>query len=342
MSEPTSQNNESYRKPKTASLPWEEEGWIERVTVWIDEHLVKDGRLRTEDVELLHQRPWSAFARVTTNRGTVYFKAPAPTLISEARLTEALSRWRPDCAVPVLAIDPDQGWMLTADAGVTLRKLTRTTHQLEHWQRILPIYANLQRQLSDRVPELLEMGVSDRRLAVLPQKFESLLEDTENLRVGQPEGLTAEEYQSLLELRPAFAAQCRDLADANVPETLTHEEVTEVNVILGEGGYRFTDWDNGVSHPFFSMLTTLRSISHWIKPTPEEAQLDRLRDLYLETWTDIAARPELLEAFEIAIRLAMVNRSLSYHVTFAPLPQRYKIEYDGIPGWLTEYLVAVS
>jgi hypothetical protein len=244
--------------------------------------------------------------------------------------------------VPVLAIDPDQGWMLTVDAGVTLRELTRTTQQLEHWQRILPIYANLQRQLSDRVPELLEMGVSDRRLAVLPQKFERLLEDTENLRVGLPEGLTAEEHRRLLELRPAFAAQCRELADANVPETLTHEEVTEVNVILGEGGYRFTDWDNGVSHPFFSMLTTLRSIAHWIKPPPEEAQLDRLRDLYLDNWTDIAARPELLEAFEIANRLAMVNRSLSYYTTFAPLPQRYKIEYDGIPGWLTEYLAAVS
>ena len=265
-----------------------------------------------------------------------------PGLVSKARLTQALRRWCPDCIVPLLAIDPVQGWMLSPDSGGTLRTLIRTPNQLEHWQHILPLYAGLQRQLSDRLPELLALRVPDRRLAVLPKKYDLLLEDTENLRLGLPEGLTAGEHQRLLQLRPVFAAECRELADAGIPETLTHEEVTEVNVILGNGAYRFVDWDNGVSHPFFSLLTTLNSIAHWIKPAPEKKQLDQLRELYLENWTDIAKRTELFEAFQISSRFAMVNRSLSYHRTFAPLPLHVKVEYDGIQGWLKEYLAAAS
>jgi hypothetical protein len=336
MNNNSAQNNES----KKIWLPWQEDGWLERVTTWIDDHLALAGRQRSGDVELLHQRPWSAFTRVPTNRGTVYFKAPAPSSVSEARLTAALGRWRPDCTVPVLAIEAELGWLLTVDAGVTLRELSRTPEQLKHWQRILPLYAGLQRELSDRVPELLALGVTDRRLALLPEKFEILLEDTENLRVGLPKGLTADEHRKLLRLQSRFATHCQELLATGIPETLTHEEVTEVNVILGEGGYRFTDWDNGVSFPFFSLLTTLRSIAHWLKPPPEKAQMDHLRDLYLEQWSDIASRSELLEVFKIAYGLAMVNRALSYHRTFASLPQSYKIEYDGIAAWLREYLAA--
>jgi hypothetical protein len=49
----------------------------------------------------------------------------------------------------------------------------------------------------------------------------------------------------------------------------------------------------------------------------------------------------LLEAFGISYGLAMVNRSLSYHRTFAPLPEQYNIEYEGISGFLRDYLAAV-
>ncbi len=342
MASPSIEEDKPEENPTTAFLPWQEAGWFERVSTWIDEKLKENGRIPTGDIELLHQRPWSAFARVLTNLGIVYFKAPAPSSVSEIPLTEALSRWRPDCTVPVLAVNLDEGWLLTADSGVTIRELSRTLEQLAHWQHIIPLYAGLQRQLENRFPDLLAMGVSDRRLAVLPEKFDQLLEDTENLRVGLEKGLTAEEHQRLLQLRPTFAAQCQELANFNIPETLTHEEVTEVNVIKGDGGYYFTDWDNGVSHPFFSMLTTLGSMAYWIKPAPDKTKLAQLRDLYLDNWTDIAPHAELLKAFDIAYHLARVNRAFSYHRTFARLPQQYKIEYDGIAGWLREYLTAES
>jgi aryl-alcohol dehydrogenase-like predicted oxidoreductase len=80
-------------------LPWEAPGWLEQATEWIHDQLAAAGRHRTGPVEIIHQRPWSTFARIATDKSTVYFKAPAPADRYEATLTEALARWPPDCSV---------------------------------------------------------------------------------------------------------------------------------------------------------------------------------------------------------------------------------------------------
>ena len=91
-------------------LPWNEPGWLEAATAWIHARLAERGLQANGPVEILHQRPWSTFARVSSQEGDAYFKAPAPVFSYEAPLTEALSRWRPDCTVPLLGVDHDRGY----------------------------------------------------------------------------------------------------------------------------------------------------------------------------------------------------------------------------------------
>src|SRR3712207_1666522 len=102
-------------------LPWTQPNWFEQASTWIHRQLEAQGWHAIGSIEILHMRPWSAFARVPTMQGTVYFKAPSPPLRFEAALTDMLRQWRPDCIVPLLAIDKERGWMLSSDAGVTLR-----------------------------------------------------------------------------------------------------------------------------------------------------------------------------------------------------------------------------
>ena len=68
--------------------------------------------------------PWSTFIRVPTDKGTVLTsrrrRRHSPSF--EAPLTQALSRWRPDVTVPVIASRAQHGWFLSEDAGVTLRE----------------------------------------------------------------------------------------------------------------------------------------------------------------------------------------------------------------------------
>lgn len=320
-------------------LPWDAPDWLEMASRWIRAELERQGRTPAGEIELVHMRPWSAFARVPTTEGMVYFKATAPSLRFEAAFVQALSRWRPDCVPPLLAVDLGRGWLLTPDAGVTLRDLTRTPAQLEHWRRLLPLYAELQIELAPRVPELLALGVPDRRLSILPRLYDALLDDTENLRLDRPNGLTTDEHRRLLALRPRVAALCDRLTEYGLPETMTHEEVHEANVLARGNRYLFIDWsDSSVAHPFFTMLVTMRSVAHWLGLPENGPDLTRLRDLYLDPWTRFAPRERLLAAFPLACRLAMINRALSYYGVFGPLPERYKAESDGISGWLRDFL----
>jgi hypothetical protein len=278
---------------------------------------------------------------VPTTSGAVYFKAPSPSLKFEAALIQALARWRPDCTPSVLAVDLDQGWSLSAEAGVTLRSLGQSADQLPHWHKILPLYVDVQIELAARAGELLALGAPDRRLTALPFLYDQLLDDVKNLRLGLSPGLTLDEHRRLLALRPRLAAWCAELAAYGLPETIVHEEVHENNVVTRDGRYTFTDWsDSSVAHPFFTMLVTLRSVAHWCKLDEHGPEVGRLRDIYLEAWTKFGSRHNLQAAFEVAYRLAMVNRSLSWRSGIGALPERYLAEYDGIYGWLQDFLEA--
>lgn len=323
-------------------LPWEQPDWLEHVTAWIRAQLATRGWQITAPIEVLHQRPWSTFARITTDHSLVYFKAPAPMFAYEAGLTQALAEWRPDCTVPLLAADVERGWILSADAGITLRQDGQSVTQIEHWLKLLPLYSELQIELADRVPALLALGLPDRRLEQLPRLYAQLLEDTESLCIGLEDGLKPDEYERLQAAQPRFAAQCEALAAYNLPQTIVHEEVHENNVLLGSGRYIFTDWsDCSVGHPFFTLLVTLRGAAHWLKLDEAGPELRRARDAYLEPWTRFETRDRLLEALSLAYRLAMVNRALSWHHGLSGLSAKDREPYaDSVPGWLQDYLQA--
>lgn len=323
-------------------LPWEHPGWLEQATAWIHRQLAAHDLGIIGPIEILHQRPWSTLARLSTTNGTVYFKAPAPAYPYEAALTQALARWRPDCTVPVLAVDLDQGWLLTADDGITLRDIGRSPGQVEHWLKVLPLCAELQIEMAARVPELITLGMPDRRLAMLPRLYAELMEDTDNLRVGLEPGLTPEEYQRLLDLQPRIVDFCEQLASAGLPETLTHEEVHDGNVLVNGDRYVFIDWsDSSVAHPFFTMLVTIRAAAHRLELAEFGPEMMHLRDAYLEPWTTFATRPTLLTAFRQAYRLGMANRVLSWQFGTGTAAAHHKQPYaDAVPGWLQDFLNA--
>ncbi len=331
---------------QAAGLPWDEPDWIAGVQSWVAARLSEKKIAINGPLEIIHQRRWSTFAKVPTEQGIVYFKAPAPLPWSayEAPLTAALARWRPDCTVPVIAVDEERGWTLTADAGVTLRSMGQTPAQIEHWMALLPLYVELQMEMVDHVPELLAMGVPDRRLGQMPRLYNALLADRELLLIGLKDGLTPEEFQQLNDLRPRFAEQCAELAACGFADTLAHEEVHENNVIFGDGRYIFTDWmDSSVAHPFFSILVMLTTTNYWLNLEKDGPEHRRIRDAYLEPWTAWATRAQVTAAFELAYPLAMVNRALSWAAGTGSLPAEQKKEYaDYVPGWLQEYLQAVT
>ncbi len=323
-------------------LPWAEPGWRAEAETWIAGRLARLGLGLLGPVEEHQVRPWSAVLRTPTPAGTVYFKASTPVLGHEPALTQALWRWRPDCIVPVLAADAGRGWLLLGDAGAGLRGMLTSAADLYHWERVLREYAALQIDLAGRLPELLALGVLDRRPAALPGQVEALLAHREALLIGLPDGLSEEEYARLRAGLPRLKADCEALAAMGLPETLHHDDFHDGNVFVQDGRYVLADWgESCAAHPFFSLLIPPRSVAWRLGLAENDPAIVRLRDAYLEPWTAYGSRRELLAAAALARRLAMAARALTWHQVLVPLPAALRHDHqDAVPGWLQVFLGA--
>ncbi len=309
---------------------------------WISDCLAARGRRIAGDIACIHQGALSGVWRIPTDDGTVYFKRCGPALPHEPALTEALSRWRPDCIVDCLGADPARGWLLLDDAGVTLRSLIAAPADLGLWEPILGTLADLQIDLAPRAAEIDALGALDRRPARLAAQIARLLENDEALMLDQPDGLTGEDRARLRKRLPGLGALAAELAGTGIPESLHNEDFHDANIFVRHGRFRLSDWgEAGVSHPFSTLLVCLRSAAWRLKLAGDGPEMARLRDVYLERWTGFAPRPVLLEAFGLAGRMGMLCRALTWRQVLAPLGLNTSADdRSSVPGWLQEFLGA--
>ena len=322
------------------TLPWDQAGWRDTVDDWITAQLAQQKLTLAGPISPVQQRAWSAVLRVPAAEGSLYFKASAPVLGHEPGLLQALTRWYPDVLPEVLAAEPAQGWLLMRDGGVTLCSLVKSMTDLDHWRAILPLYARLQQAMIPYAGDLLELGVLDRRLCSLPEQVDRLLEDRAALLIDQPDGLTSAEYERLRVLLPEYAAMCKRLADYGIPETLHHEDFHDANIFVNNGRYTFADWgESGVAHPFFTLLVTLRSIACRLDLASDGPEMLALRDVYLEAWPNYGSLADLRTAADLAARVAMPARALTWYRVLAAVPETQRLEdASAVPGWLQEFL----
>lgn len=324
-----------------AKPPWEHPVWRERVGAWIRLELERYDLGIAGAIERVQLRPWSTVLRVPTRAGAVYFKASAPALAHEPAVTESLSRWRPDDLPTVLATDPERGWLLMADGGTRLREVLAADRDLRHWEDLLPRYAEVQIDAAGRLGELLELGLPDRRLASLPQRYRRLLDDSEALRIDLPDGIGSTEHGRLRELEPRLAELSARLAASAVPESIHHGDLHDGNIFVRNGRYTFFDWGDGsASHPFFSLRTAFVSLEFSLQIEEGAPEFSRLRDAYLEPWTRYASSGELLTAFDLAQRLSPLISALSWHDAVSPAARE---DYaHAVPSLLHEFLGGVA
>ena len=72
-----------------------------------------------------------------------------------------------------------------------------------------------------------------------------------------------------------------------------------------------------------------------------DSRLTSLRDAYLKPWQRFASPSDLLDAFRLAMPVAMVNRALTWHRVVSELEGESWAKYaEAVPGWLMEFLDA--
>jgi aminoglycoside phosphotransferase (APT) family kinase protein len=296
-------------------VDWRDPAWLDEAHDWIR------SRVRGSVVGSIAQTyvsAWATVMRVPTTDGVLWFKANAIIQRFEAGLAVELATLATDRVVEVMAADMDRGWFLMADAGERLRDSIEGAEQLDHWFRILPRYAELQLAVAPDVDRLLAVGVPDERLEGLKEHLAQVMDDHDILMLGLPDGVTEDELARLHDALPGFASMCSELAATPVPQTLQHDDFHDGQVFVRDGRYLFLDWgDSCISHPFHTLVVTLRVLAVQQNLRPGGPELLRLRDAYLEPFEDLASLPELRSIADLAHRTGTIARALSWYRYFA-------------------------
>jgi hypothetical protein len=329
----------------TGARTWLDPDWRAEALAWVEATLAGLGRTIVGDVEHPHVRPWSTAVRIPTSGGVVWFKASGPGPGHEGPLLEVFRVFDVAHVLLPLAVHPARPWIVFEDGGPTMRA-TRPDgtgdHDLLAWERILGEYAVLQRSLEGEaaVEAMLAAGTPDVRPERLSGELERLLETDEWWALILPEEREAAKAARarLRTAGDAVSAAADEVARAGVAASIQHDDLHGGNILVGPAGDRIFDWgDAAVAHPFGTLTTTFNSIADKTGLDLGDPAFVRLRDVYLEAWTDVLPRSALTETAAAARDLACIGKALAWERAFIGLEPAEMADFgDSVAGWLME------
>lgn len=318
--------------------------WRNQAHSWIHHQLETHKIEQLGEIEQVHIQPWSTILRIPVSEGALFFKAAVALLAHESAVIELLSQIMPEHLPELLALDTSQGWILMRDCGSRLRETMIAEPEFKFWEELLPDFAKLQIAASKLSDKFLAMGIPNRSLENLPQLYENLLAEEVRFRIEQENGLSAEEYQRLHDLKPVFKQKCEQLANYPIPQSLHHGDLHDANIFHNGEHYLFLDWgDCSYSHPFFSMRTAYVSAEIRLDLEEYSPQLHRLRDAYLSGWREFGTAEQLLEAFGLAEELWAVSSMLIWYRSITSLDEASQAEFAHvIPSLSQEFMSLIK
>lgn len=322
---------------------WSSPGFLADASTWVREEAARAGIALTGATEQPHVRPWSSAIRFATRDGAdLWFKVNAPQTRHEGALVGLLADLEPGLVAGVVAVDLERGWSLTRDVGPVMR-LTALPEQLwDPWAGVLARYAEAQVRLAGHPSEVHVTGLPEVSPSTQPEQLRELVAELGGL-APEEGGLTGPERERLEATYPLLDSWCAELADAGVPTTVQHDDLHSSNVCWAGGPIgtaRIIDWGDAVwGLPFETLLGTVNSIAWHARCERDDPRILRLRDAYLEPFTQLADRRDLVRYVALARRTGCVTKALSYRRSLAGEPvATHRVEDFPVRGWLLELL----
>ena len=292
--------------------PWESPAWLAEADAWISEACEAAGLRRSGPGEI-RGRMFSAVAKIPVEGGCVWFKENPPRSGFEPAIADALTRWSPDDAPPVIAVDLERNRALIHHVGERLDGLLKRDPDIRNMHTPLRRYARLQRKLVAHADDLLALGVPDGR----PEHVEELLD---GLLADAPSGLLSDEVLRLVAAKlPDLREWAKELAALGFPSTIDHEDLHPGNILGTSTDARPFDWgDSVVGSPFGSLLVILRATPVFCDFDRDDPGVRALREIYLEPWLAEEGRSaaEVERAADLALRLTPILRAHTWTRTF--------------------------
>jgi Phosphotransferase enzyme family len=331
---------------ESTSARWATSTWRDEAYGWIERILRERGLSRTGEIEQPRVRFWSTQLTVPTDAGRLWFKENCPSQAYEARLVALLAEVVPDHVVEPLAVEPDRGWLLTPDAGETLRRIPRDRpdiDRIELWVRLAANWADLQRRVSPYADRLVATGMPVVAPSELPSLVAERIEEYAALPSDDAGQLATDSARRLRAALPTLTAWAEQVDAAGLPLTLDHNDLHDANAFApraGEEHLRFFDFgDSVVGHPFGSLLIALNVLAGEREAELDDPEVIRVVDAYLEVWSDLADPATLRAAVDPARQLARMHRSECWRRVLRSADDAERAEWGDAPtAWMVTLL----
>ena len=286
--------------------------WMEEAQGWVRDSLKKvDLSLLSVEPVIVRDSPSVLVIRVETSAGAYFFKAvEAINHFEPALVTLLAQRWSDRIASPT-AVLLERGWMLTKNFGVELRSLGDKSSRNQTLQKAASQLAEIQIASCQQVQQLLDIGVADRRLHLLPELFEQLLNNPEAIHLDQADGLKKDELDLALSMLPTLRMVCQQLGHSDFSAGLDHGDLHLGNLLVKDDKVVLFDWDTAwVTHPFCSLLLAYHATG--LKNESDLRSLDALGQAYLKPWSKHTGQAvdQLVPILNLAIWIAHAKRAI--------------------------------
>lgn len=254
---------------------WFRPGWFDRVEDWVDAALAGSGRRRRGPLRPVKMWSLSAVARVVTDAGDLWVKAPCEHFRAEARVHPTVARLFPDLVPTLVAVEETEGWLLMEPLSGAEDHDRADGAGLEVAVR----WAEAQIGAVAHVDELLAGGCARRGVTETLAGLRRVLAGSSELAL-----LGDDELAAIHDCADDLEALVRELWGAGIPETLAHGDLHLGNVAWDGRTLRVFDWTDGcVSHPFLDA-------THLARFTRSRPDGPALEETYAERWR--AAYPD--------------------------------------------------
>ncbi len=283
----------------TKRAAWTRNDWHTQVENWINEQLKHLDITPSSRPHLIKSWGISCVLKIPTNRGDIYFKAAcfSPLFGNEAQTTQHISKLFPTQIPSPLAINIKNNWLLLSDFGDELEG----NEDLGLRKLAIRNFAKLQIASIPHKKSLLENSCLDRQLGWLTNQIDKTVNSAKLAH-----RLTPEDLHALKQAAPKLKAVCQQLAQLNIPATLTHGDLHEGNIAAPNGNPLYFDWtDAAVAHPFMDGLI-------FILDEVETSVRQILLEAYLEPWIDFSDENTIKHAWQLAKPLCAFNQIISY------------------------------
>ncbi len=285
----------------------------EKASQWAEQYLINKERTLILERQIVVETPWSVVYRIKTSQHVVYLKQVPETMFFEPDMLTFFHHHGCKNIPEIIAVNPELHCFLTQACGdTTLRELCKGQVDFPLLKAGVGIYTTMQRSLENKAQQLLALSIPDWRLDRFASLYYQLISQDKLLL---DDGLTEKEIERLQQLYLTCRHLCEELSKQSIPETISHSDFQENNILLDEktDTISIIDWgETVIAHPFFSLNGCLWNLTYFNGLKSTDTIYKQLQSACITPWLNMYDEKTLLGLFDIVRDLLGIYAALEY------------------------------